>query len=140
MISDEELLELMYISEKEAEKIYHAIFNKQIPASIKTHFNIISKKIDGHFHEEDFKKYCAYIDKVHDLEALEIAGRFFKKIPVLTGKFKIMVYLAETLPENYTVFVNEQKRNVFLAYILLISSMIRTIYKVAKGMVILSVN
>jgi hypothetical protein len=129
----------MSVPGKEAERIYHAIFNKKIPASIQTHFNIISKKIDGRFTGAEVKKYYECIEKVRDLEALEIAARYFKKLPILTEKFNIMVYLSETLPENYTVFVNEQSK-CFLAYILLISSLFRSGYKAAKGVVILAAN
>ena len=129
----------MSIPEKEAGRIYYTIFNKKIPASIQTHFNIISKKIDGCFSGEEVKKYYECIEKVRDLEALEIAARYFNKIPVLTEKFNIMVYLSETLPENYAVFINEQPK-FFLACILLISSLFRTGYKIAKGVVILTAN
>lgn len=129
----------MSVPGKEAEIIFHAIFNKKIPASIQTHFNIISKKIDGRFAGEEVKKYYECIEKVHDLEALEVAARYFKKLPILTEKFNIMVYLSETLPENYPVFVSE-RNNFFLAYILLISSLFHAGYKIAKGMVLLAAN
>jgi hypothetical protein len=129
----------MSIPGKEAERIYYTIFNKNIPASIRTHFNVLSKRIESCFSAEEIKKYFECIEKVRDLEALELAARHLKKIPVLTEKFKIMVYLAETLPENYAVFINEQPK-FFLACILLISSIFRTGYRVAKGMVILMVN
>ena len=56
-----------------------------------------------------------------------------------SDKFRIMVYLAETRPENYSVFVNEEPKFI-LAYVMLIASFLRTTYKVAKGMVILTAN
>lgn len=123
----------------EAERIYYAIFNQQIPASIRMHFEVISKKIEGRYPEEEVNKYFEYIKKTCDLEALEVAARHLKKLPVLSEKFKVMVYLAETCPENYNVFFNEEP-GVIRAYILLISSVLRTGFKVVKGMVILAVN
>ena len=48
-----------------------------------------------------------------DLEALELAARYTRKLPLLTRKFRLMAYLAETLPENQDFFINE--RSSFLA-------------------------
>lgn len=127
------------MSISEAERIYYAIFNQQIPTSIRTHFEVLSKRIESRYSEEEVSKYFKAIKKTCDLEALEVASKHLKKLPVLSEKFKIMVYLAETRPENYNIFVNEQP-GFIQACISLISSVLRTGYKVAKGMVILTVN
>lgn len=129
----------MSITDNEAEKIYYAIFNKEIPSSIRIHFKNISKRIESRYSDEEVKKYYECIKKVRDLGALELAARHFKKIPLLTEKFKIMVYLSETLPENYTVFINEQPK-FFQAFVLLILFIFRNGYKIAKGIIILAVK
>jgi len=129
----------MLDTDYEATKIYHAIFNKNIPTLIQDHFRNISKKIDGSYSEGEVSKYRECIFKVHDLEALEVAARLFKKLPILTDKFKVMVYLAETLPENYSVFINEEKKRAS-GYMILISSLIRTMYKITKGLFLLKVH
>jgi hypothetical protein len=129
----------MPMPENEAERIYYAIFNREIPATVQDHFEALSKKIESRYSKEEVDKYFESIQKTCDLEALEIASRYFKKLPILSEKFLIMVYLAETRPENYMVFVNEQP-GVIRACISLISSLLRTGYKVAKGIIVLAVN
>jgi hypothetical protein len=129
----------MFIPGNEAERIYYSIFNKKIPASITAQFEILSRRIESRFSEEEVNTYVKCIENVYDLEALEIAARYLKKMHLLSEKFRIMVYLAETLPENYTVFVNEHQ-NVFFGSILLISSMVRTVFKALKGIAIIKVR
>lgn len=124
--------------EREAEKIYYAIFKKQIPAFIKNHFENISKTIDNNYSEKDVRKYHQYLVKVYDIESLELAARYFKRLPILTEKFKVMVYLAETLPENQSIFVNEDSKR-FFAHVFLISSLLRTFYKFLKGIFLFTV-
>ncbi len=123
----------------EADRIYRTIFNKNIPPSIRNHFIIVSKKIEPSFTEEEIRKYHVCIKKVHDLEALELAARYFKKLPLLTVKFKIILYLAETLPQNYSKYINE-KDNFFMGSLLLVFSLIRTSCKFVKGICLLAVN
>jgi len=122
----------------EAEKIYFAIFKRKIPLSIYTHFENISKKINDKYTDEEIKRYYDYIAKIHDIEALELAARYFKKLHILTEKFKIMVYLAETLPENYSVFVSE-KNSILSGYLSIAVSIFRTVYKLTKGSFLLMV-
>lgn len=126
----------MYIPDNDAEKIYLALFGKKIPALVQDRFKNISEKIDCSYSEKEIDKYRECIYKVHDLEALEIAARFLKKLPILTDKFKVMVYLAETLPENYSIFISEEQK-LFSSYMLLASSVIRTMCKITKGFFLL---
>lgn len=125
------------LSANEAEKVYHAIFRNDVPASIQHHFNLLSRKIESRYSRDEINRYYKALQKNCDLEALEIASRYLKKMPVLSEKIKIMVYLAETVPENYGSFVNEHSSFV-RACILLFSSMIRTAYKFVKGVMIIT--
>jgi len=129
----------MSVHGNEAERIYGAIFNRKIPASVQEHFEVISKKIESRYSEEEVDKYLEATEKTSDLEALEVASRYIKKLPLLSEKFKVMVYLAETCPENYRVFVNEEP-GFICACLSLISSLFRTGYKSVKGMAIITVN
>lgn len=121
----------------EADKIYKFISNRQIPKVIIPHFENLSKKIEARFSDLEVKTYYEYIEKVQDLEALELAARHLKRLPILTIKFKIMLYLAETLPENYPKFISE-KNNCFSGYLLLTASVIRSVYKLIKGFFLLT--
>ncbi len=121
--------------ENEAKKIYSAIFKKEIPEIIQSRFEKISSKIDASYSDKETQKYYKYFCETSDLEALEIAGRVLKKLPVLTDKFKVMVYLAETLPENYPLFVNERSQ-LLIGYFSLFISLLRTGCKLVKGVFI----
>ena len=97
----------MHKLDNEAEKIYLSIFNSDIPESVKQRFNDISNVIDDSFPHYEVKKYYDLVRDACDLEAIELAARYLRKMPILTEKFKVMVYLAETIPHNYDVFINE---------------------------------
>ncbi len=127
------------MSDNETDRIYEAVFDRKVPEDVKKHFNILSQKIESRFPEEEVNKYMECIEKVHDLEALELAARHLKKLPLLTEKFKIMVYLAETRPENYNIFVNEEP-GLFRGCTLLLLSALRTGLKMTKGLFIIMVN
>lgn len=136
-INTEDLIMVKPVSE--AEKIYQAIFNKSIPDSLELHFQNISGKIDAAYLDNEVSKYHECITKVQDLEALEIAARYLKKLPIMTDKFKAMVYLAETRPENYDMFIN-QRSSRFHAYMLLVSSAVRTLLKMIKGVFLMVIH
>jgi hypothetical protein len=118
----------------EAEKIYYAVFKKQIPETIRVHFEHISKSVDDHYPDDEVGKYRRCISSVKDLEALEVAARHLGKLPVLTDKLRIMICISEAFPENYPVFVND-KDNRFAGYGSILFSLFRTCYKLTKGMI-----
>lgn len=120
----------------EAQKIYRNIFNKDIPSNIQKHFYSLSKKIESQFSDDEIEKYNKCVSKIYDLEALEFASRRSGKLPVLTLKFKIMLYLAETVPENYSQYINE--KDAFISgFFRLMVSVFRSIYKYIKGICLL---
>jgi|Deesub1362A_J573_1020465.scaffolds.fasta_scaffold05432_3 hypothetical protein len=125
--------------ESEAERIYKTFFGTKVPESIQKQFNTISGKIDSLFNSEEIRKYNKSILQIHDLEALELAARYFKKLPILTLKFKVMLYLAETLPVNYSKFINE-KDGPFIGCLLLFYSLLRSAFKFMKGTCLLIFN
>lgn len=129
----------MLKSDNEAEKIYYAIFKKNIPLSTKNHFDKISEKIDARYPLNEITKYHHLLAKAVDLEAIEVAARYLRTCPILNDKFKLMIFLAETLPENYGVFINEQSRHLS-AYLSLAFSVFRTVYKLSKGAFYLALN
>lgn len=126
----------MHKLDYEAEKIYHSIFNTDIPETVKKRFNDISGVIDDSFSHDEILKYYDLVRDARDLEALELAARYLNKMPVLTEKFKVMVYLAETIPHNYSVFINETPRQVS-AYASIIFAVVRTFLKISKGFMML---
>jgi hypothetical protein len=129
----------MYTSDKEAEKIYSSLFHKRIPEQIRLRFNDVSKKVDAHYSQEEVRDYLKVINMVGDLEALEYAARFLRRMPMLTEKFKVMIYLSETIPDNFPLFVNENS-NRFSGYLSLSCSLLRSGWKLMKGAVLFATH
>jgi len=126
----------MYKPVIEAEKIYFSIFNSKIPEAIQHRFSEISQTIDNNYRNIEVSKYYTLIPKIRDLEALELAARHFGKLPILTEKFKIMIYLSETIPQNYGLFINENPKSLY-GYVAITASVIRSILKMVKGVLII---
>jgi len=123
----------------EADLIYDAIFKERIPDTIKQRFEHASRMIDGIHPQDEVKRYYHYLHNVKDLEALELVARHSGRLPVITEKFKVMMYISETFPGNYHFFVNERSCFIF-GYLLLFLSLVRSGYKLAKGMILFAVH
>jgi hypothetical protein len=121
--------------EREAEKIYRSLFGQAIPNTLKLRF-IEASNLDCSTHSYDLDRYYQIIGGVRDLEALEIACRYTHRLPLLSQRFRIMVFLAETLPENRRHFINDHSSFV-QGVRALISGAIRTGSKFVKGMILL---
>lgn len=126
-------------SKLEAEKIYYAIFKKKIPDFVEKQYQTIVYRIEKN-HSNDIINECSkYLENVKDLEALEIAARYMGKIPLLCEKFRAMIYISETIPENYNCFFNE-KNSLFKGYIVMVFATLHTIRKVIKGLFLLRIK
>lgn len=108
-----------------------------MPGVLEEQFNGAARKIEGNYSAEEKDEYVRWMDGVSDLEALEYAARFRGRLGILSDKFKAMVYLAETLPENYSRFINERD-NLLKGYWLCAIGTLGSIWKLVKGMMILS--
>jgi hypothetical protein len=123
----------------DAEKIYDAIFKRKIPPSLSKSFFEASEKLELRYSKDEINRYHKYMEKVKDLEALEYACRWFKRCPLLIDKFKIMVFLAETLPENHHAFVNENIRPIF-NWLLMGKTCLHSAWKLVKGIFLLKAH
>jgi hypothetical protein len=121
--------------EREAEKIYRSLFGRAIPDKLRLRF-IEASNLDRPTHLSDLDRYYEIIDGVRDLEALEIACRYTQRLPLLSRRFRIMVFLAETLPENRGYFINDHK-SLVRGVRALAAGAIRTGGKLVKGMLLL---
>lgn len=116
----------------EASLIYRNIFKREIPPFVESRFLKVSEKINQKYPAIKVKNHYKKIAKINDLEALELSGRYLKKHHILSEKFLAMVYIAETIPENYSLFINE-KNSIFNGYLSMIFASINTFYKLIKG-------
>jgi len=121
----------------EAQKIFGAIFHSQIPELLAERFQKASIEI---FSSEDPQEKQSYFDilrRVNDLEAFELAARVFKKCPLLSSKFQMMIYLAECHPELRAQFVLNQDQPI-LASLIIVKVTLYALYKFAKGAIMLA--
>lgn len=126
-----------FARDQEAVDIYRVLFKREIPGTIKARFLEASRQVDATRSAAEVAAYYAALARINDLEALEVASRYTGKLPLLPLKFRLMVFLAETIPENHDLFVNERPA-MLQAFLSLGLGLLRTIYKFAKGYLLLS--
>lgn len=126
----------MIKNSNEEEKIYYSIFKKKIPESIRKHFNDISKIIDKKYNDTELNIYYNILNRGFDIEAVELTGRYLKKIDILSEKLAAMVSLAETLPENQNFFLKKIPSRI-TGYFNILYAFIRSFFKFIKGLIIL---
>jgi len=119
--------------QREAERIYTALFREPVPEVIADRFAYASLRLEEHAGPEELRAYRHALRHVADLEALEFAGRFTKRPGILSRKFQLMVCLAETLPQNRACFIKDRDARL-PAYAALASGALRTAGKLIKGL------
>ncbi len=120
----------------EADKIYQAIFREVAPDILKRRFVEASSRLHDRSDKKELDRYYRAIQKISDLEALEIACRYTRRLPLLSTKFNMMVYIAETIPENQHFFIN-YKKNVLKGWLTIFNGTVRTAFKLGKGLFLL---
>lgn len=122
--------------DNEAQRIYHTLFNRPVPPLVAQRFAAASERLDAAVPPAELAAYRAALASGADLEALELAARYTHRLPLLTRKLGLMAYLAETLPENQSLFINERS-NWVGAIVALGAATLRTVWKMAKGLFLL---
>ena len=121
------------LCEAEARKIYAAIFGREIPPLVLDRFVVASKRLNQSVPQAEMDSYYRAMSACADLEALELAACYTRRFASLSRKFRLMAYLAETLPENQAFFINE--RSSFLSGMARAwTGGFRTVYKMLKGL------
>jgi hypothetical protein len=118
----------------EARKIYLALFGADAPPAVVARFAVASDLMHCGVSDAEVEAYYAAIDRCDDLEALELAARYTGRLPLLGRKFRLMAYLAETLPDNQAFFVNSQGGGFVGAFVRLAGAGFRTAGKMAAGL------
>ena len=94
--------------ETEARSIYRALFDRDIPPILMQRYLPVIERLNAATSLAELASYYRAVDTQVDLEALELAGRLTGRLPLLTRKVQAMVALAETLPENQSLYVNQR--------------------------------
>ena len=125
------------LQEIEADTIYRALFDRSAPDVIRKRFITASHRLHQKRSTQELAMYYNIIKSGYDLEALEVACRYKKVMPLLSLKFRLMVFLAETLPENQGFFINEKTSFMRALWYSTLHS-IRTMYKLCRGFYLLA--
>jgi hypothetical protein len=120
----------------EGQRVYRTLFNRPIPPVIAERFAAGSARLEANVSSEEVVRYRAVVASGLDLEALELAGRYTRRLPLLTRKLQLMAYLAETIPQNQGLFINHRD-NLPGALIRVGWATLRTVWLMAKGLVLL---
>jgi hypothetical protein len=120
---------------REAERIYHALFGARISDAVRDRFVRASRRLESATDPTEVARYRRALERVNDLEALEIACRYRRTLPLLSRKFRIMVAMAETVPETQSHFVNETS-SLLRGITTLVAGGFRSAYKLGKGILL----
>jgi hypothetical protein len=121
------------MSDDEAQRIYYTLFRREIPPVVAERFAQASARLEASLPPGDVAAYHRAVASGADLEALELAARYTRKLPLLTRKLGLMAYLAETQPENQPLFINE--RSSYIAgFVRLGVAALHTVWKMVKGL------
>jgi hypothetical protein len=99
--------DLRLLRSEEGQRIYRALFRREIPTILLERYLVAAEQIDGALDEGESAAYYRAVAAQDDLEALEFAARLTGRLPLLSRKFQAMAYLAETLPDHQAYFVAE---------------------------------
>ena len=120
-----------------AERLYRAVFRASPPPIVIERFLDASALLNASASEEERVAYRRALARGGDLEALEVAARYRRRLRLLTDHVRLMVYLAEAEPGNQHHFVKRHPSR-FAAAVAIGGGACKTAYKLAKGMLILS--
>lgn len=121
---------------EEAGRIFRAIFGGSPSAVVVERFLVASDLLNSNSEAAAVEAYYDAIARVADLEALEIAARYRHRLDLLCKKFLVMVYLAETVPENQQYFVKRRRDRAGTIAALFFGAT-RTAFKFVKGIFLL---
>ena len=107
-------------------------FSGDIPPVLQARFHPASERLNAAAAPQELSAYHAAVETTNDLEALELAARLTRRLPLLTRKLRAMAYLAETLPDHQRHYVN-YRSNFVQAALLIAWEGLRSVLKAAKG-------
>jgi hypothetical protein len=126
--------------EEEARRLFWAVFRREPTAEFVRWFVNTPALVFSPIPETERENYGRILSRVRDLEALELASRFFGRNRLLSYKLRLTVYLAECCPEFRNYFVNRKDLPAWLTWFLLARAKVWNAWKLIKGLFLLAFN
>lgn len=117
----------------EPQRIYAAIFGGVVPPVVAERFLAAAAILEQHAGGEEVAACDRAVAGDFDLEAVELAARYTKRLPLLSRKMQLMAYLAETAPANQELFIN-RRSNWLLGFLAAVGATVRTAGKMVVGL------
>lgn len=121
------------LCEAEGRKIYAALFGGEPPPVLLARFATAARILNSTASQAEVDRSTRALLACSDPEALEFAARLTRRLPLLTRKFRLMVYLAETLPESQAYFINGRS-SLLRGLINIAGAVLRTAWKLPVGL------
>ncbi len=96
----------------EGEKIFRQLFRVPPPQRLLERYQQGCETLFASFSEMDQKECSFAVEKIDDLEALELAARLQNRLPLLSAKFRLIVALAECEPALRSYFVTQKDQSL----------------------------
>jgi hypothetical protein len=117
------------------QRIYNVLFPGPVPPKLDERFRAAWRRREADYTEPERAAYRRAVACVGDLEALELACRRGRRLPILSDQVVLMSYLAETLPEHYGQYVGPAPGRL-RAFGALAAACSRSTWKYTKGLVL----
>jgi hypothetical protein len=117
----------------EPQRIYAAIFGGAVPPIVAERYLAAAAILEQHAAPQEIAGCDRAVAGGFDLEALELAARYTKRLPLLTRKMQLMAYLAETVPVNQDLFIN-RRASWLLGFLAAAGATLRTVAKMVTGL------
>jgi len=121
------------LCEAEGRKVYAALFGSEPPPALLARFATAARLLNSTASQAEVDRATRALLASSDPEALELAARLTGRLPLLTRKFRLMVYLAETLPQNQPYFVN-RRSSLLRGLVNIAGAVLRTAWKLPIGL------
>ena len=122
----------------DAQRIYFAIYKQKIPSQLEIRYRIASEKLCHQYSNTEIKQYKRIVNSsIRDFESIEYAARILKKVPLLSDHFRLMVFLAETVPQNRHFYINTREQ-LTVAYLYCLGAVLKSAIKFVKGFLLLT--
>ena len=124
-------------SARDADRIYRAIFRAAPAPRVVERFLAADRLLTEGAAADEIARCRRVLDSSSDLEAIEVAARYRRQLPLLGARFRLMVYIAESEPDNQHYFAKRSASRA-AAVAALAAGGIATAWKLARGALLLA--